>query len=74
MKHSSTCPRRKGTEETEIQKLEFLEMQGELGWITMMTYPELAYEYAYSKLESHVTHPTQMPHDALRYEMGYRMR
>ena len=59
----------KGTAETEVRKAEYLEGQGEMGWTTMMTYPECA--YTHSKLGSHVMHPTQEAHDALMYHIGY---
>lgn len=59
----------KGTPETEFKKHEYLEGIGELGWATMMTYPELA--YTHSKLGSHVLHPTKEAFESLMYAIGY---
>ena len=59
----------KGDEETAFMRTEFLEGLGEIGWVTMMTMPELAGYH--SMLGSHMQYPTREAHEAMMYILGY---
>lgn len=59
----------KGDEETTFKRTEFLEGLGEIGWVTMMTMPELAGYH--SMLGSHMQYPTREAHEAMMYILGY---
>ena len=59
----------KGDEETAFKRTEFLEGLGEIGWVTMMTMPELAGYH--SMLGSHMQYPTREAHEAMMYILGY---
>ena len=59
----------KGDEKTMFKRVEFLEGLGEIGWVTMMTMPELAGYH--SMLGSHMQYPTREAHEAMMYMLGY---
>ena len=59
----------KGTEQTVYKQKEYLEGLGEIGWVTMMTMPELAVYH--SMLGSLMQYPTREAHEAMMYVMGY---
>ena len=59
----------KGDETTVYKRTEFLEGLGEIGWVAMMTMPELAGYH--SMLASHMQYPTREAHEAMMYILGY---
>ena len=59
----------KGDEDSVFKRQEFLEGLGEIGWVALMTMPELAGYH--SMLASHMQYPTRQAHEAMMYILGY---
>ena len=59
----------KGDENTVFKRHEFLEGLGEIGWVALMTMPELAGYH--SMLASHMQYPTRKAYEAMMYMLGY---
>ena len=59
----------KGDESSVFKRREFLEGLGEIGWVALMTMPELAGYH--SMLATHMQFPTREAHEAMMYILGY---
>ena len=59
----------KGTEETSVNPAQYLEGLGQVGWVTVISFPELA--FTHSTLGTHMRYPTREAHAALLYALGY---
>ena len=59
----------KGTEESHVDRISYLEDLGRFGWAAVTTFPEISFHH--SVLGSHMQWPTQEAHDALLYAIGY---
>ena len=54
----------KGTEETSVDPAQYLEGLGQVGWVTVISFPELA--FTHSTLGTHTHYPTREAHAARR--------
>ena len=59
----------RGTEETTVDRVGYLEALGEISWPAAMAWPEMCF-YS-SSLGQYSQFPTQAHHDAVLYAMGY---